>query len=103
MMSTFNPFSRKRARAGPASFAERPPPAAGLTMAKKRSIWSAYKTEILTPVCQSTLTLLLQRQNRRAAVQLRQAFRQNVAFNLERSRPRKVLVHEDDAMDTLVV
>src|SRR5580658_10111566 len=32
--SIFNPFSRSPARAGPANLAERPPPAAGLTMAK---------------------------------------------------------------------
>src|ERR1700730_13951948 len=36
MTSTCKPFSRRRAIAGPASLAERPPPAAGLTMAKKR-------------------------------------------------------------------
>src|SRR6266481_730145 len=49
MTSTFNPFSSKRARAGPASFAERPPPAAGLMMAKNRFIWTANEIEMLTP------------------------------------------------------
>src|SRR6202521_5564819 len=38
MTSTRRPLSRRRAMAGPASLAERPPPAAGLTMAKKVSL-----------------------------------------------------------------
>src|SRR5260370_5117980 len=103
MTSIFNPFSRKRARAGPASFAARPPAAAGLTMAKKRSMESRCEPENPLPIYSVISKPALQRQHRGAAVQHREAFCQDVAFDLERSRTGKILVQQDDPVDTLVV
>jgi len=45
----------------------------------------------------------LQGQNRGAAVQLGEAFCQDVSFDLERSRPGKVLVQQNHPVDALVV
>src|SRR5712691_3714487 len=52
---------------------------------------------------QSIPNLLLQGQNRCRAVQLREAFCQNIAFDFQRSRTGKVLVQQNDPVDTLVV
>jgi hypothetical protein len=90
-------------RAGPASFAERPPPAAGLTMAKNRSIGGVNESEMLTPAFQAIVKRFSQGQNRGSAVQHRETLCQHVAFDLERSRSGKVLIEQNDPVDTLVV
>jgi len=81
----------------------RPPPAAGLTMAKNRSIGSVNESEMLTPAFQAILKRFSQGQNRGSAVQHRETFCQHVAFDLERSRSGKVLIQQNDPLDTLVV
>src|SRR6266568_4522032 len=95
-LSTCNLFARNRASAGPANFAERPPPAAGFTMAKNLSMQGVHP---FPDSCKEDS----QGQNRCGAVQFLQTLRQNVPFNLEGSCPRKVLLKENDPVNPLIV
>src|SRR5690242_14697369 len=104
MTSTRTFCSRKRARAGPASFADRPPPAAGLTMAMNRSM--SDDEEARAPIFGKNEFLknqLSQGPDSRGAVQFRQAFRQNISLYLQRSGPRKILIEKHDPVNPLIV
>src|ERR1700722_19228416 len=90
------PASRSRASAGPASFEDRPPPAAGFTIAKKRSI------ETLC-VSRNSERTTSQRLDHGSAVESRELFRQYVPLYLKRCRARKVLFKNHDSMNALVV
>src|SRR5579862_7284872 len=93
-----NPASRSRARAGPASFADRPPPAAGFTIAKKRSIETLYISRPTRPTDRTS-----QRFHNGGAVKFREALRQDISFYLQRCRERKVVFKDDDAVNAFVV
>src|SRR2546423_15531836 len=98
MTSTCSPSLRRRTIAGPACFSERPPPAAGLTMARKRSFKRPRYSD--REIC---LQICLQGQNRSCAVEQRKALRQSIPFYLKGGRTGKVFVKEDDPVDALVV
>src|SRR5580704_13300533 len=105
------PPSRRRVRAGPASFAERPPPAAGFTIAKKRSMECGKLPSIynfpknLPPKCQPSevAATTSQRLHGGSTIELCQTLRQSVPFYLKRSRAGKVFFVQHDSMNALVV
>src|SRR5882757_6032326 len=91
-----NPASRSLARAGPANFADLPPPAAGFTIAKKRSIETLYVSRL----AERTTS---QRLHRGCAVEFREVFRKYVSFYLKRCRAREIVFKNDDAVNAFVV
>src|ERR1700730_7932102 len=100
MTSTRMPPSRSRANAGPASFAERPPPAAGFTIAKNLSFNGPSVSLCSSVFIDRTHSHW---QNRFRAVQLAQSLRQDVPLYLERSCTRKIFLVHHDSMNALVV
>src|SRR5580704_13835115 len=96
--SIFSPFARRPARAGPASLAERPPPAVGLTIAKKFCF-----NEILYSQTKCPRPILLQGQNSSGTVELRELLSKRVSFYLQRGGARKILVVKNYAVNALVI
>src|ERR1700749_3376423 len=90
------PASRNFASAGPASFADRPPPAAGFTIAKKRSI------ETLN-VSRTSGRKTSRRFNDARTVECCEAFRQYVPLYFKRCRARKIFFEDHDSMNAFVV
>src|SRR5215813_2608061 len=88
--------SRRRANAGPASFADRPPPAAGFTMAKNRS----FNVANLPVVADRKSSQWL---NGVDSFDSSQTFRQRIAFDLHGGSARKVLVQQNDSVHALVI
>src|SRR5208282_4902383 len=92
---------RSRASSAPASFAERPPPAAGFTMAINFSFTRIPSSESYLVSLGSVSSL--KRLDCLITVEHSKALRQGHANDLERSGQRKVFVVDHDAANAFVM
>src|SRR5215831_1650285 len=96
MASTRKPFCLRRASSAPASFAARPPPAAGFTMAKNLSLTIFSGKGILHG-------LGLNRQDGLLAVELAEPLCEFVALDFQRGGEREIVRAKNHTVDALVV
>src|SRR5271154_6637805 len=109
MTSSASPCARNSASLGPASFAARPPPAAGLTMAMKRSMRCVcLPMRVRHGNCKSKLTTVvykgnLQRLDGGCPLQYCQTILQSVSKDFLRGVAREIVPEQHESVDALEV